>query len=219
MKSKNPLAIGVALGAGLIAVVLRVLPHPPAFTSVGACSLFGGARVRGWRAFALPIAVMVVSDLVLWLLSGFDSNFSLLHISRVYVYGCFLIYVAIGRCLWERNSILSTTLAATLGGLQFFIITNFCTWLVQPWMAMPDQFRYSRDLEGLMTCFVAALPFYQGETAFGEHPFALLTDFRLSIVLTILSDIIFTTAYLQIYGKLAQDEKQSAAATNAEAAA
>jgi hypothetical protein len=135
-------------------------------------------------------------------LSGFDYNYSLGHISRVYVYASFMIYVLIGRWLQDRNSIVSTTIAATLGGLQFFVLTNFCEWLFQPLavVAVP----YSRDLNGLLTCFAAALPFYQSETASGAHPFVVLTDYRLNIVWTILGDVIFTTVYMVVYAKMAQ---------------
>ena len=202
--SRHSLAMGVAVAAGVIAVILRVVPHPTNFSSVGACSLFGGARVRAWHAYLLPLGVMVVSDSILWVLSGFDYDYSLGHISRLYVYASFMIYVLIGRWLHDKNSIVSTTTAATLGALQFFVLTNFCTWLFQPMTIVAEPFRYSRDLNGLSACFLAALPFYGSETAPGAHPFVLLTDYRLNIVWTALGDILFTTIYLLVYAKLAQ---------------
>ncbi|MSQ94068.1 MAG: hypothetical protein EXR98_05870 [Gemmataceae bacterium] len=202
----RPLALGVAIAAGVLAVLLRIVPHPTNFSSVGACSLFGGARVKAWYAYLLPLGVMVVSDLCLWVLSGFDFNYSLGHPSRVFVYASFMIYVWVGRWLSDKSSIGAVCLAGTLGGLQFFFVTNFCEWLFQPmyYDLIQDQFRYSRDLGGLATCFGAALPFYQGETAFSAHPFAVLGDFRLTIVWTILGDIVFTTGYLALHAKLLQ---------------
>lgn len=200
------LAVGVALGACVLATILRVVPHPTNFSSVGALSLFGGARVQGWRAYLLPLGVMVFSDLVLWVLSGFDFNYSLGHPSRVFVYGSFMIYVWIGRWLAKTNSVGAVALAGTLGGLQFFVLTNFCEWLFQPlyYELVAEPFRYSRDWSGLVACFAAALPFYQGETAFSEHPFAVLGDFRLTIVWTILGDVVFTTYYILIHARLVQ---------------
>jgi len=213
----RPLAIGVAIVAGILATVLRIVPHPTNFSSVGALSLFGGARVRTWHAYLLPLGVMVFSDLILWALSGFDFNYSLGHPSRAFVYASFMIYVWIGRQLAHKNSLGAVALAGTLGGLQFFVLTNFCVWLFQPYyFATPI---YSNDLNGLMMCFAAALPFYQGETAFGAHPFALLTDFKLTIVWTILGDIIFTWTYLFVHAKLvsrvAGTESTSVSASNA----
>jgi hypothetical protein len=213
------LALGVAAIAGIIATILRIVPHPTNLTSVGAVGLFGGARVRAWYAYLLPLAVMIGSDLILWALTGFDYKYSIAHFSRVYVYASFMFYVLIGRWLRDKNSVASTTFAATLGGLQFFIVTNFCTWLFQPLELVDAQYLYSRDLSGLAACFAAALPFYQGETPFGAHPFAVLTDYRLNIVWNVIGDIVFTTFYLQVYAKLAQrvqeTEQAPLPATNA----
>src|ERR1035441_5271474 len=88
----HSLALGVAVIAGIIAVMLRIVPHPTNFSSVGACSLFGGARVRAWHAYGVPLGVMIVSDSILWVMSGFNHDYSLAHISRFYVYASFMIY-------------------------------------------------------------------------------------------------------------------------------
>ena len=188
--------------------VTCIVAHPPNFSSVGGLGLFGGARLRAWQAYLFPIGIMIVSDLLLWGLTGFDFKYSLGHLSRVFVYASFLIYVFIGRWLRETNSMTSIALAATLGALQFFILTNFCEWLFQPWQPyfaeIPAAFRYGRDLNGLMTCFAYALPFYQGEIPYVDHPFMLFTDFRLSLVWTFLGDMFFSTVYLLAYARLAK---------------
>jgi len=216
--TNRPIALGIAVVAGIIATVLRVVPHPTNFSSVGAASLFGGARVKAWYAYLIPLAVMIVSDLTLWALSGFDFNYSLGHPSRAFVYASFMIYVAIGRWLIKTDSVASIALAGTLGGLQFWVLTNFCEWLFQPlyYNLIAEPFRYSRDLTGLATCFAAALPFYQGETAFGEHPFVVLTDFKFTIVYTIVGDIVFTAGYIWVYAKLTQPHTERAAVPAAE---
>jgi hypothetical protein len=208
----KPIALGIAVVAGIIATVLRVVPHPTNFSSVGAASLFGGARVKAWYAYLIPLAVMIVSDLTLWVLSGFDFNYSLGHPSRIFVYGSFMIYVAIGRWLIKTDSITSIALAGTLGGLQFWVMTNFCEWLLQPmyYELIAAPFRYSRDLSGLTACFVAALPFYQGDVAFSEHPFVVLGDFKFTILWTIAGDIVFTTGYVWAYGWLTQPAREPA---------
>jgi hypothetical protein len=216
---QRSLALGVAVVAGILAAVLRIVPHPPNFSGIGALGLFGGARLRAWQAYCLPLGIMVLSDLSLWLLTGFDPKYSLGHLSRVYVYASFMIYVLIGRWLSEKTTILSIAIAGTLGGLQFFLVTNFCEWLFQPFMAVPDEFRYARDLGGLGTCFAAALPFYQNDPSGVAHPFMLFSDFRLSLVWTILGDVLFTTIYMLIHVKLVQRAARTEAtpmpATNA----
>ena len=47
------------------AAVARLAPHAPNFTPVGSMSLYGGARLRGWQAFVLPLAL--VGGLVYWI--------------------------------------------------------------------------------------------------------------------------------------------------------
>lgn len=204
---QNSLALGVAAAAGVLAAILRVVPHPPNFSSIGALGLFGGARLPAWKAYAFPVGIMILSDLMLWVLTGFDFKYSLGHLSRGFVYASFMIYVFIGRSLLRhRTSIASITLAATLGALQFFILTNFCEWLFQPYQLyydeIPAAFRYSRDWDGLVTCFAVALPFYQGELPYVAHPFMLFTDFRLSFVWLYLGDLGFTILYLLVHAKL-----------------
>ena len=51
-----------ALSLTAIGGLLRILPHPPNLAPVGAMSLFAGARLRGWKAYALPLALMAITD-------------------------------------------------------------------------------------------------------------------------------------------------------------
>ena len=201
---RKPLALAIVVAAGIVAAVLRVVPHPPNFSGVGALGLYGGGRLRSWQAFLLPLSVMILSDLALWTLTRFDDKYSLGHVSRLYVYASFMIYVLIGRWLCTRHSIGSIVLASTVGAVQFFIVTNFCDWLFQPWQpGVLDAYRYSRDLNGLMTCFAMALPFYRNDNLPAvDHPFMLFTDFRFTLVWTFLGDLIFTTVYLLADAKL-----------------
>src|SRR5437764_11803631 len=117
----RPLATALALMAGLI----RLVPHPFNLTPVGALGLFGGARLRSWRAVALPLAVMLASDACLWLLHGLDPDYGPFHVSRWFVYGSFLLYVVIGRLLVHTEASWRLGLASCVGSLQFFLLTNF----------------------------------------------------------------------------------------------
>lgn len=158
------------------ATVLRILPTlllvPYNFAPVGALGLFGGARLRSWVAFGLPLAVMVLTDLCLWALKGPD--YSPLHMSRGIVYPCFLLYVALGRWIGSSNNPLRIGSACLLGSLGFFVITNFADWLI-----LSD--RYARDLSGLVECYVAAIPFHRG---------------------TLTSDVLFTAVFFGIHAAL-----------------
>jgi hypothetical protein len=204
----SPIAAGVTVAAGILAMILRIVPHPPNFSAVGALGLFGGARLPAWKAYAYPLGVMVLSDLTLWVLTGFDFKYSLGHLSRVFVYASFMIYVFIGRCLLRQTTAGSVALAVTLGALQFFVVTNFCEWLFQPWQPyyydIPAAFRYSRDWDGLVTCFAVALPFYQTESSIVAHPFMLFNDFRLSLGWLFVGDLVFTITFILVHAKLVQ---------------
>jgi hypothetical protein len=199
----NPLALGVAITAGILAALLRIVPHPPNFSAVGGLGIFGGARLRGWQAFAFPLGIMILSDLALWLITGLDPKYSLAHPSRFFVYGSFMIYVLIGRWLGESKSLLTIAGAGALGAFSFFLITNFCEWLFQPFMDVPAMYLYSRDMQGLAACYIAGLGFSQNDPAI-SHPFMLFTDFRTSMLWAVLGDVFFATVYLLSYAKLAQ---------------
>jgi len=123
--TSRPLAIGLMILGALI----RVTQHWN-LAPVGALSLFAGARLRGWQAYLLPLALMAVTDP---LLGGYSAATPL-------VYGSFLISVWIGA-------------AAVAGSVQFFLITNFGSWL-----AMHGA--YPRTLGGVMECYAAGVPFF-----------------------------------------------------------
>src|SRR5439155_10194395 len=92
-RAATPLAISLAAVAGL----LRLVPHPFNLTATGALGLFGGARLRSWLAFALPLGVMALSDLALWALKGYPPF-------NPWVYGSFAIYVLLGQLLVRTES-------------------------------------------------------------------------------------------------------------------
>jgi hypothetical protein len=200
----RPLATVLTILAGAFAVVLRFVPHPANFSSIGTMGLFGGARLVGWRAYLLPLGLMVLSDCGLWALTG-DFMFSPLHISRTYVYGSFMLYVVIGRWLQDTDSVWRISAASLLGSLQFYLLTNFGNWLLQPLdTSMPDVFRYSRDLSGLLTCMAAGLPFYQGDNPVDVFGVILGHDFRFGFVGLVLGDLVFANAIFVLHGALAR---------------
>jgi hypothetical protein len=143
----------VLAGLILVAALTRLIPHPPNFTAIGAMALFGGAYFdRKYLAFAIPLTAMFLSDIII----GF-------HPGMYAVYLSFILIVVIGMTLKDRKKIGNIFLAAVSASVLFFIITNFAQWISYP--------LYSKDITGLIACYVAAIPFFH-YTLLGDLFFA-----------------------------------------------
>ncbi|HXS96519.1 MAG TPA: DUF6580 family putative transport protein [Candidatus Limnocylindrales bacterium] len=139
---ENQTARPMAMGLTVLGALLRVT-QAVNFAPVGAMSLFAGARLRGWQAYALPIVLMAITDPIL---GGYSF-------ATPFVYASFLISVWIGTKLRRTENPLWIGTAAVAASLQFFLITNFAVWL-------GAAHTYARNMEGLVSCFVAGIPFY-----------------------------------------------------------
>jgi hypothetical protein len=135
------------LSAILAAAALRLVPHPPNFTPIGAMALFSGAYLgRRPVAFAVPIGALLLSDLVLGFYHG-----------QATVYFSVALIVMIGMAALSRVSPLRVGAAALISSILFFVITNFGMWLFSGF--------YPTTLAGLEACYVAAIPFFQNTIA------------------------------------------------------
>jgi hypothetical protein len=137
--SARPLAVGMTVLGGLARFAQNLN-----FAPVGALSLFAGARLRGWKAYLLPIALMAMTD-------PFRGGYSF---ATPFVYASFLINVWIGTRLRGTESPKWIGGAAVVGSMQFFLLSNFGTWLA------PGAI-YTHTFSGLMACYIAAIPFFR----------------------------------------------------------
>jgi hypothetical protein len=145
----------LALVLVALAAALRIAPHPWNFTSVGAMALFGGATLKNRRlAFLFPLLSLFVGDIFI----GFHKLIPI-------VYASFLINVAIGLYLRDHRTVARISLAMLLGSIQFFLVTNFAVW----------QFLggYPHTATGLLTCYIAGIPFFWNTLA-GDALYATL---------------------------------------------
>ena len=125
---------------------------------VGSAALFGGARLRGWQAYLVPLLAMVLTDPIRSHMEGGYPAYSAL---TPIIYSSFLISVFLGRTfLRHSNSPVRIASVAFAGSLQFFLITNFFVWL-------DARDLYAHTFAGLSACYVAALPFF-GRTVLGD---------------------------------------------------
>lgn len=148
-----------------VAVALsRLLPHPPNFSPVEAVALFGGAVFASrYVALLVPLAAMLLSDAFL----GFHSGMWL-------IYGCMAVIALAGTFMRGRITALRVLGSGIGAAVFFFVVTNFAVWA--------GSGMYALSFDGLLTCYVAAIPFFANSLAgvlvyslvlFGAH--ALLT--------------------------------------------
>jgi hypothetical protein len=140
---------GLIVGLIVLALVGRLIPHPDNFTPMLAVALFGGAMLSGRMAYWIPLVAMFLSDLLL-------GN-SITWMTPV-IYGCFAVGAGLGRWLGQSRTWTKTGLAVLAGSILFYVATNFAVW------ATPNGL-YPHTLDGLIECYVMALPFFRNEIA------------------------------------------------------
>jgi hypothetical protein len=138
--SPNIYIVFVMIFAGAL---MRLIPHWPNFTPIAAIALFGGTFLkRKDLAFAVPVAAMLLSDLII----GF-------HHTMLPVYLSFIAIVAIGLVLRSRLTVINTFSATVAASVLFYLVTNFASWTSG---LMP----YPMNIGGLMQAYIAGLPFF-----------------------------------------------------------
>ena len=121
---------------------VRLIPHPPNFAPIAAMALFGGAYFsKKWAAFLVPIAAMLLTDLIL----GF-------HETMWAVYLSFALIVVIGMMMLKEKKVGNVFFASVISSVSFFIITNFGLWLSTSY--------YAKTGAGIAACYTAAIPFF-----------------------------------------------------------
>jgi hypothetical protein len=167
----KPMTLALA-GAGVLAAWTALLPEsvrPWNFSAIGAVCLFAAARLGFWSALVVLSVALGVKDVGFYLTRGWEPA----PLSWL----CFALYAAVGWGL-VRNSESPVRIAgaAVVGGLGFFLTTNFIAWLNQ---SLP----YGYSFAGLLDCYAAALPFYRG---------------------TLAGDVVFTAALFGLHAALSR---------------
>jgi hypothetical protein len=132
----------------ILAIAVRFLPHPLAFTPVGASLLYFGARGPR-RQMWLPLALLALSDVILTTLV-YRYPFSWDHFVTWAWYAAML---GLGSTLRKNAGALRIMATALFGSIAFFLVSNFAVWAA--WDMYPKNF------SGLMLCYDAGLPFFR----------------------------------------------------------
>ncbi len=135
----------VIVGLILLGVVARLAPHPPNATPLMAIALFGGTYLAKRWSVLLPLIIVAASDLVIgW------------HDTVFFTWGAFALTGLIAWWVRRQPSAGRILCGAFAGSLAFFLITNFGVWLIGHGGTM-----YLKTLDGLVSCYVAAIPFFR----------------------------------------------------------
>ncbi|MGB1206253.1 MAG: DUF6580 family putative transport protein [Chitinophagales bacterium] len=157
INSTSKLVIAMLVITAIVSLFIRLMPHIPNFTPIGAMCLFAGAYVSQRKlAIFLPLLALFISDLVLHVsyLQGFQEFpgfYESIYINYI-AFACMVLMASFGlknKANWFK--IPMTTFAASIA---FFLVSNLGVWLTSTVMYMP------KSLATLVECYVAAIPFF-----------------------------------------------------------
>ena len=122
--------------------ISRVVPHPPNFTPIIALSFYVPA-ILGIRFLMFFVLSYVVIDI-----------FFGLHDASLFVWGSIIFISLLTKFIGK--SFKTRLLGVLSGSIVFFVITNFGVW---------TSGYYGYTLDGLITCYIAAIPFFNNTLA------------------------------------------------------
>lgn len=148
MSDRRKIDLIIAGALIILAVALRVLPHPANFAPVAAVAIFGSAVLPRRLALWVPLAAMMASDMII----------GLHHLIPV-TWGCYALFALAGSYWLKKPGLLKILSLTMASSIFFFIATNLAVW---QWDKM-----YDHTMSGLAQCFTMALPFFRN-TAFSD---------------------------------------------------
>ena len=138
----------------ILAVLSRLVPHPPNFAPITGIALFSSKKINN-KLFSvfIPIIPLFISDLFIGI-----------SFINIFVYLSFIIIYFLGS--------ISTKIEVKtvfLSSIIFFILTNLGVWYLG----------YPKNIEGLIACYTFALPFFVN-TILGDlfYSFILFRSFK-----------------------------------------
>ena len=125
----------IIIGLIVLAILTRLIPHPPNFAPITGIALFSAINFNNrFFKFFVPLISLVIFDLII--------GFSLINI---FVYLSFIVIVLVGNH-FKKIKLKSVLISS----IVFFIISNFGVWLIG----------YPKTVSGIVMCYTAAIPFF-----------------------------------------------------------
>jgi hypothetical protein len=141
----------IALGAAWRLLVNFQVLNLPNFVPLAAIALFAAAKLPRRWAVVVPVALLLVSDLVI----DSQHGYAFFPLSRLTNYGLFALIALGGSYLPRRLSLPSRVGASLVAATAFFLISNFMVWLGGEGLG------YEPTWAGLMSCYAMGLPFFR----------------------------------------------------------
>jgi hypothetical protein len=138
----------------IVALLSRLVPHHDwvNFTAVGGALLYFGAR-RSWREMLAPLAALMATD---YFLTVFSYHYPFRWQGYVTTWAWYLAVMALGQILLRsRTTFPRVAAGVVLGPTSFFIVSDYAVWA--------GSNIYPHNTDGLIACYVAALPFYRND--------------------------------------------------------
>ena len=127
----------ITVGVLIALSASRFIPHPPNFTSLLALSFYIPA-VFGIRYIPIVVFALLFTDIII----GF-------HSTMIFTSGSVILIGLISK--YFNKSIMFRISGAFVSAVIFFVLSNFGVWLGGS---------YGYDLNGLLSCYILALPFF-----------------------------------------------------------
>lgn len=143
----------IVVGLVTFAILTRLLPHPPNFTSVAAVAIFAGALLPKKWAIVVPSVTMLLSDAII----GFHSLI-------LVTWGSMMLSALMSGWLMRKISVGKVITTGIMSSVIFFVVTNFAVWA--------ERLMYPPTWAGLIQCYYNALPFFRNSLA-GDVAYSL----------------------------------------------
>ena len=162
MTEKINLRTGVIFMIIALAAMSRFFPMNN-FSPIAALGLFGGAYLsKKWLAFLLPMASILISDIILnnTVYAHMNEGFTLFYEGWAWQYATYTLIILLGILVLNKQvSAFKVTGSAIFASALFFLLSNFGTWA--------SGVIYPMNLGGLAACYAAGVPFLKG-TVMGD---------------------------------------------------
>ena len=126
----------------IIGILSRLVWHLPNFSPVYALVLFSGAYLDKRLSIILPVGLMMITDLIIGVYPGIAFTWL----------GMALIAL-VGWRLREKRNFKNVAGMSLLASVVFFVVSNLGVWILGR--------LYPLTLQGLMDCYVMAIPFFK----------------------------------------------------------